>query len=134
MHLFIWLHQVPVGARRTLHSAHSSVGSPVMTHRLSCPGTWDLHFPIRDRICIPCIGRRILTHWTTREVLGLLALIEQPQRNGQIGSSRRERVLFTCSSFISLILLLSVCFFRQQDVRATEVEYDGITFCLEQLE
>ena len=70
MCLFIWLH----------HSAHGGVGSPVTTHRLSCPGTWDLHFPIRDRICIPCIGRWILTHWTTREVLGLLALIGQPQR------------------------------------------------------
>ena len=108
MCLFIWLHRVPVEACRTLHSAHGGVGSPVTTHRLSCPGTWDLHFPIRDQICIPCIGRWIPTHWTTREALGLLALIGQPQRDGQTGGSRRQWVLFTCSSFISLFLLLSV--------------------------
>ena len=23
----------------------------------------------RDRICVPCIGRLLLNHWTTREVL-----------------------------------------------------------------
>ena len=25
--------------------------------------------PTRDQTCVPCIGRRILNHWTTREVL-----------------------------------------------------------------
>ena len=28
----------------------------------------DLSSPLRDRTWVPCIGRRILTHWTTREV------------------------------------------------------------------
>ena len=29
---------------------------------------WDLSSPTRDRTCVPCIGRRILYYWTTREV------------------------------------------------------------------
>ena len=29
---------------------------------------WDLSSPTRDRTRVPCIGRRILYHWTTREV------------------------------------------------------------------
>ena len=29
---------------------------------------WDLSSPTRARTCLPCIGRRILNHWTTREV------------------------------------------------------------------
>ena len=29
---------------------------------------WDLSSPTRDRPHIPCIGKRILYHWTTREV------------------------------------------------------------------
>ena len=28
---------------------------------------WDLSSPIRDQTYIPCIGRQILYHWTTRE-------------------------------------------------------------------
>ena len=31
-------------------------------------GTWDLRSLTRDGTCVPCIGRRILNHWTTREV------------------------------------------------------------------
>ena len=30
-------------------------------------GTWDLRSLTRDGTCVPCIGRRILNHWTTRE-------------------------------------------------------------------
>ena len=26
----------------------------------------------RDQTCVPCIGRQILNHWNTREVLALL--------------------------------------------------------------
>ena len=39
--------------------------------RLSCPvAQWDLSSPARDQTCVPCIGRHILNHWTTREVPG----------------------------------------------------------------
>ena len=31
---------------------------------------WDLSSPTRDRTCVPCIRRRILNRWTTREVPG----------------------------------------------------------------
>ena len=30
---------------------------------------WDVSSPPRDRTCVPCIGRWILNHWTTKEVL-----------------------------------------------------------------
>ena len=29
---------------------------------------WDLTYPTRERTYIPCMGRQILTHWTTRDV------------------------------------------------------------------
>ena len=29
---------------------------------------WDFNSLTRDRTCLPCIGRQILNHWTTREV------------------------------------------------------------------
>ena len=31
-------------------------------------GMWDLSSPIKDRTQVPCTGRWILNHWTTREV------------------------------------------------------------------
>ena len=31
-------------------------------------GMWDLSSPTRDRTHLPCFGRQILYHWTTREV------------------------------------------------------------------
>ena len=31
-------------------------------------GTWNLSSLTRDRTCTPCIGRRDLNHWTTKEV------------------------------------------------------------------
>ena len=35
---------------------------------------WDLSSPTRDRTRVPCIGRWILDHWTTREVPGWVTL------------------------------------------------------------
>ena len=32
---------------------------------------WDLSSQTRDETCLPCIGRWILNHWTTREVPAL---------------------------------------------------------------
>ena len=43
--------------------------SVVVVCGLSCPRMRDLNSPTRDQTHIPCIGRRILYHWTTREVL-----------------------------------------------------------------
>ena len=31
-------------------------------------GMWDVSFLTRDQTHVPCIGRQILNHWTTREV------------------------------------------------------------------
>ena len=52
------------------------IGSLVEARELSSCGTWaqlprgmwDLSSPTRDGTRIPCIGRWILYHWTTREV------------------------------------------------------------------
>ena len=54
------------------------VGSLVEAQELSSCGTraqvprgmWEPSSPTRDRTRVPCIGRQILYHWTTREVPG----------------------------------------------------------------
>ena len=38
---------------------------------------WDLSSPTRDRTHVPCIGRQILDHWTTREVPILFVLLRE---------------------------------------------------------
>ena len=50
---------------QALSLRHAS--SVVVACQLSCParGMWDLSSLTRDRTCIPCVGRRILYHWTT---------------------------------------------------------------------
>ena len=41
-----------------------------------CPqGMWDLRSLTRDKIYTPCIGRRSLSHWTTREVPQIVVLL-----------------------------------------------------------
>ena len=48
-----------------------AVGSLIAEHGLYSVGSvvvaWGLSYP-RDRTCVPCIGRQILNHWTTRKV------------------------------------------------------------------
>ena len=45
---------------------------------LGCPvALWHLSSPTRDQTCIPCVGRWILNHWTTREVPWLLVMREK---------------------------------------------------------
>ena len=39
-------------------------------------GTWDLSPLTRDLNLYPCIGRQSLTHWTIKEVLEVLFLME----------------------------------------------------------
>ena len=41
-------------------------GSVVVAHGLSCPMACGV-FWTRDRACVPCIGRWILNHWTTKK-------------------------------------------------------------------
>ena len=81
---FLWLPQVFLAAWGGLvESVRSSalghglstcawapghVDSVAAACRLSCPGTWGLSSLNRDRTFIPCIARRILNHWATREV------------------------------------------------------------------
>ena len=38
-------------------------------------GMWNLSSPTRDGTCVPCNGRRVLNHWTTKEVSACLILI-----------------------------------------------------------
>ena len=43
------------------------MGSVVVAHNLSCPEAYWI-FPEQGSNCIPCIGRQVLNHWTTKEV------------------------------------------------------------------
>ena len=69
-----------------------STGSEV--HRLSScstqawlpPGMWHLSSPTRDQTRIPCIGRWILNHWTTREVPPVRFLTVDSKRGKQLFS------------------------------------------------
>ena len=49
---------------------HTSSLVVIAAHRLSCPATCGISVPhpTRNQTCVPCIGRWILNHWTTREV------------------------------------------------------------------
>ena len=72
--LFIWLCR---SQRQHAGSLFHHAGSFVEVHRLSScgsraqlpHGTWDLNSLTRDQSHVPCIARRILSHWTTREIL-----------------------------------------------------------------
>ena len=64
-------------------SSLQCVGSAIMAHGAQLPrGTWDLSSPTRDRTHVPCTGRRILNHWTTREVPHMICF----EFNSQIAS------------------------------------------------
>ena len=47
------------------------MGSVVVVRGLNCPGAGVISWT-RDQIHVSCIGRLILNHWATREVLPLL--------------------------------------------------------------
>ena len=73
--IFIALYRLFVEAHRLL--LFWNTGS--RGHRLSNWGAqtssphsmWDLISPTRDSTCVPCIGRQIFNHWTTRQVPGV---------------------------------------------------------------
>ena len=48
-------------------ASYGCMASVVAVHRLSCL-RHAKSFQTRDRTYIPCVGRQILNHWTTREV------------------------------------------------------------------
>ena len=48
-------------------ASYGCMASVVAVHRLSCL-KHAKSFQTRDRTYIPCVGRQILNHWTTREV------------------------------------------------------------------
>ena len=88
-------------------------GSVVVVHGLSSCGTpaqlsrsmWDLSSLTRDGTSIPCIARRILNHWNTREVPQLLNLAKC-----QIVWLR---LTFMNISLISIYLAAKLLFFSQ---------------------
>ena len=50
-----------------------------VVHRLSC--LWHVESSqTRDRICVHCIGRRILNHWTSREIQKQPSRVPWPYR------------------------------------------------------
>ena len=69
VYLFTWLYQVLLASHRIF----------LVVSGLSCPhSTWDASTLTRDQTYVPCIGRWILNHWTTREV-PLPVLLQLPQ-------------------------------------------------------
>ena len=84
---------------------------------------WDLSFQTRDQTCIPCIGRQILKHWTTREVppinLFLETFLPEPFDLIQFGlttlsvfwglPSPCPWVFFSLLSFLTSLCHASVC-------------------------
>ena len=58
---------------------------------------WDRSSWIREQTYVPCIGRQILNHWTTREVLGSLLLLQVSEQtlallHSVMPSNTQERV------------------------------------------
>ena len=54
----------------------SAEASLVSAPGLSCPGACGILVPqLRDQTHVPCIGRQILNHWITREVLTLIPFL-----------------------------------------------------------
>ena len=52
-------------------------------------GMWDLSSLTRDQTLVPCIGKRILNHWTTREVPGKTLVDTQNHNDHNEGALRR---------------------------------------------
>ena len=49
--------------------------SVVVADGLSCSKECGINSQARDQTCVPYIGRKVLKHWTTKEVLGIVILI-----------------------------------------------------------
>ena len=80
------------------------VGDAIQPSHLSCGtqaqlphGMWDLSSQTRVQTCVPCLGRQILNHWTTREVPWIEFLIWREDlffllsRSGRKSDRRRRR-------------------------------------------
>ena len=52
-------------------------------------GMWDLSSLTRDQTLVPCVGKRILNHWTTREVPGKTLVDTQNHNDHNEGALRR---------------------------------------------
>ena len=67
IHLLIWLHRVLVAARGLFVMVRGLLSTCGTQAQLPC-SMWDLSSLTRDWTRVPCIGRWIFSHWTTREV------------------------------------------------------------------
>ena len=81
-------------------------------------GTWASDCPeasgsslIRDSICVPCIGRRILNHWTTREApFKFLTHIKDPKQLFLCNLKKYINLIyFSIQRFYILINAILVC-------------------------
>ena len=70
-----WLH--PVVSFLVVHGLSSGTQAQQLWHPgLAASGMWDPSSLTRDWTHAPCIGRRILNHWTTREVLRMAFFLQ----------------------------------------------------------
>ena len=77
-------------------------------------GMWALSSPTRDRTRVPCIGRWILSHWTTRAApyspLSFIRLSHYtPQAEGTCLGPTIEQTTFTFIELIKMISQKPVC-------------------------
>ena len=81
--IFIWLHQILVAVSRILVASSGIFPCGAWILDLwhlgfVASGMWDPSSLSRDWTHAPCIGRRILNHWTTREVLRMAFFYQSP--------------------------------------------------------
>ena len=64
--LFVYLFWAVSGVSCSMQTPHHIVQAWLL--KWDGQFMWDLSSPARDQTHVPCIGRRIFSHWTTREV------------------------------------------------------------------
>jgi len=68
---------------------------------LSCPVTWGI-FLNWDPTYVPCIGRRILNHWITREILSPFLML-----NHHLQELDQSEAVFTFDRLLSPQLMIN---------------------------
>ena len=100
----------------TMLNSNNDRGHPYLVTDLFiyffCCATCRISSPTRDRTRVPCIGRQILNHWTTREVphlVFLLAELGNPTLS-LWGSAKDRRTLGFCNSEMAMLTFQKAIF------------------------
>ena len=119
-----------LGTRASVVVPHGlySAGSVVVAHGLSCSAARGI-FPTRARTRVPCIGRWILNHCSTREALSELFLTASPYSDLPLtGNSQRFSSL--CSSLTCIKYeLLFIFVYNILVVKLLQAAYNLVFLC-----